>query len=252
MKIAITGKGGVGKTSLSYLLGLRYRDLGFQVLLVDADPDGNLPDLMGLSATTIVPLIEMKEMIHERIASDQNGISSYFKLNPKVDDIPQKYALTHNGLKLLVMGTIKSGGGGCACPLNSFIRQVLRHLIIEREEIVIMDMEAGIEHLGRGTADQVDCLLIITEPNMTALTTTHRIIHLAQDLKIPRLLIVGNKIFDEQDKRMIITSLGEVEPIFIPFSRHIKQISCQPEASPQLEPEVAETLTSIVNQLNTS
>ncbi|OGL46512.1 MAG: hypothetical protein A2161_13175, partial [Candidatus Schekmanbacteria bacterium RBG_13_48_7] len=176
---------------------------------------------------------------------------SYFKLNPKVNDIPEKYAIEKNGMKLLVMGTINTGGSGCACSINSFIRQLLRHLILENEDVVIMDMEAGIEHLGRGTSDHVDCFCIVTEPNITGLTTARRIVKLSNDVGIKYHIVIGNKILNDTDKNFIRTMENAGEPAYIPFSLRILEMSRNPGKTGKLEPETEEAIKNLVNRLET-
>jgi CO dehydrogenase maturation factor len=249
VKIAVTGKGGAGKSSLSILLGTMFRDLGYRVLLVDADPDGNLSDLLGIPSDSVIPVIEMKELIRERTGTGPEGVQSYFSLNPRVDDIPGKYAIEKNGMKLLVMGTINTGGSGCACSLNSFVRQLVRHLILERDEMVIMDMEAGIEHLGRGTVDRVDCVCIVTEANATGLTTASRIIKLSEDIGIRNRLIIGNKIMNDQDKEYIAETACGYTPVYVPFHRDLVQMSRDPKSELTIDPEIKAALTTIIERI---
>jgi CO dehydrogenase maturation factor len=250
LKFAVTGKGGAGKSSLSLLLGKRFLARGFRVLLVDADPDGNLSDLMGIPPESVTPIVEMKELIRERTGGDPDGVSSYIRLNPRVDDIPDAYAVERDGMKLVTMGTVTVGGSGCVCPSNSFIRQLLRHMVLERDEVVIMDMEAGIEHLGRATADRVDCLLVVTEPNRTGLTTTARITKLSEDLGIPSRLLIGNKVRDEADREFIGKIARDGEVVYVPWSPVILEMSRTPgEGNLQLEPDVGNALGAIIAKL---
>jgi len=199
MKIAITGKGGTGKTTISALFGYLFSKEGKEVFFVDADPDGNLGLTLGFSQeelSKIKPISEMKELIAERTELTDTG---YFKLNPRVDDIPEKFSLKKDNLRFLVLGTLKKGGSGCYCPENAFLKALLRNLLVDREEIVILDMPAGIEHLTRGTAESVDLLLIVVEPTIKSIQTTERILTLASQLKIRNVKIVINKVVDEKD-----------------------------------------------------
>ncbi|MDO8687060.1 MAG: AAA family ATPase [Dehalococcoidales bacterium] len=157
MKIAISGKGGVGKTLLSSLLAKIFAESGYSVLAIDADPDSNLAATLGFPrAEEITPISEMSELVEERTGAKPGEIAPFYKLNPKVDDIPEKYSVKHNGIRLMVMGRIKRGGTGCYCAEGSLLQALLAHLLIARNEVIILDMEAGIEHLGRATAQAVD------------------------------------------------------------------------------------------------
>ena len=176
MKIAVTGKGGVGKTLLSAVLAKLFVARNLKVFAIDADPDANLAHTLRFpEPSKIIPLIEMKELIEERTGAKAGSSSPYFKLNPKVDDIPDRYFVKHDGISLAVMGTVRGGGLGCTCPENVFLKALLRDLIVEREEVVILDMEAGIEHLGRGTVESVDRLIIVVEPGIHSIETAKRI-----------------------------------------------------------------------------
>ena len=172
MKIAISGKGGVGKTTLAALLINYYRLQGKKVLAVDADPDANLAMALGVpDPENLTPLSQMKEMIAERTESQPGSTGGFFKFNPKVDDIPEKYARQIDGIKLIVMGGVKKGGSGCVCPESVLLRTLVTHMVLLRDEVVVMDMEAGVEHLGRATAQGVDRLIIVVEPGRRSIET---------------------------------------------------------------------------------
>lgn len=204
MKIAIAGKGGVGKTLLAALLAKLFAARKQKVFAIDADPDANLAMTLGFSETEkIVPLIKMEDLIEERTGAKPGAIHPYFKLNPKVDDIPDQYFVTREGISLAVMGTVRGGGLGCTCPENAFLKALLRHLIVDRNEIVILDMEAGLEHLGRGTVEAVDRLIIVVEPGMKSIETAHRVEKLSMDIGITSMGIVGNKVRGESDRDFI-------------------------------------------------
>ncbi len=213
MKIAVTGKGGVGKTLISAALAKLFADKNFKVFAIDADPDANLALTLGFpQAEKITSLVEMKKLIEERTGAKSGSFSPYFKLNPKVSDIPDKYFVKHNGISLAVMGTVRGGGLGCTCPENAFLKALLRHLIVEREEVVILDMEAGIEHLGRGTVKSVDILIIVVEPGVRSIETAKRIRKLAGDIGISRLGAIGNKAKNDSDKKFMIENLCRQSP----------------------------------------
>ncbi|AEH07330.1 ATP-binding protein [Methanothermococcus okinawensis] len=226
MKIAITGKGGVGKTFISSSLARLFEKNGYKVIAVDADPDMNLACALGIDED-IVPLSKMEELIAERTGAKVGEYGAVFKINPKVDDIVEKYAYkTENGnIHLLVMGTIEQGGGGCVCPASVLLRRLLRHLVLKRNEVVIMDMEAGIEHLGRKTTENVDIMIVVVEPSKKSLLTAKRIKKLANDINIKNLYAVVNKIKNNNEKETF-TRIFEKEvniPIigYIPYSEEV-------------------------------
>lgn len=200
MKIAVSGKGGVGKTTITALLAHSLTKDGLKVIVIDADPDANLASTLGFPKDTkITPLVDLKDLIRERVGAEPGQATVYFKMNPKVDDIPEKFSVVKDNIKLMAMGTIRRGGAGCACPENAFVKQLLSHLLIQRDEVVIIDMEAGIEHLGRGTTKFVDQLLVVVEPTNSSIETYGRIVKLAGDLNIKQVALVANKIKDNND-----------------------------------------------------
>ncbi len=209
MKIAITGKGGVGKSTISGILARIFAEEGKRVIAIDADPDANLASAIGISeekANNIIPFSKMKELAEERTGAKE-GYGSYFILNPKVDDLPEKYSLEYKGIKLLTMGTVDQGGSGCVCPEHTLLKRLMKHLLFERDDIVIMDMEAGIEHLGRATAESVDALIVVIEPGKRSIQTASQIKKLATDIGIKNIFIVASKIKDESDINFIRDSL---------------------------------------------
>jgi len=217
MKIAISGKGGVGKTLLASLLSRTFAELGYSVIAIDADPDANLAATLGFPhPEAITPISEMNALIEERTGARPGQVAPYFKLNPKVDDLPEKYSLKYNGIKLMVMGRIKRGGTGCYCPEGALLQALLAHLLIARNEVVILDMEAGIEHLSRGTARAVDKLIIVVEPGRRSVETAYRIANLAKDISLQNVAVVGNKLRSQSEKEFLISSLG-----FIPYDQAI-------------------------------
>ncbi len=223
MKVAITGKGGVGKTTLAAGLARELSGEGKKVFAIDADPDANLALTLGFpNLSRIRPLIELKELIEERTHAKVGSLNPYFKLNPRVDDIPEKYFAHHGGINLMVMGTVRGGGLGCTCPENAFLRALLSHLILEREEVVILDMEAGIEHLGRGTARGVDQLMVVVEPGRRSIQTAYRIKDLAKDIGIENLVAVGNKIRTDSDQKFLMNNMPHFQFLgFIPYEEKI-------------------------------
>jgi CO dehydrogenase maturation factor len=211
-KIAITGKGGVGKTTLSSLLAYIYAARGQRVLAIDADPNANLASALGLPmevADQIVPIAEMEELIYERTGARPGEYGGFFKLNPRVDDIPDRFSAEWRGVRLLVMGTIKGGGTGCVCPESALLKNLVTHLLLQRTEVVILDMEAGIEHLGRGTAGAVDAMIVVVELGRRSLRTAETIARLAADIGIEEVYVVGNKARGQADRDFIAESLPD-------------------------------------------
>ena len=223
MKIAISGKGGVGKTILASLLSWAFAQSGYSVLAIDADPDANLAATLGFpNADKITPISEMSTLIEERTGVRPGQIASYFKLNPKVDDLPERYCREKDGIKLMVMGRIKKGGTGCYCPENALLQALITHLLLTRDEVVILDMEAGIEHLGRATAKAVDKLIVVVEPSQRSIETALRIKELAKDIGLQNIAIVGNKIRSQSDRESLTSSLPNFEFLgFIPYDQAI-------------------------------
>ncbi len=193
MKIAITGKGGVGKTTLAGTMARLLARDGMDVLAIDADPDMNLASALGIDDPP-APLTEYENMIDERAG----GPAGMFKLNPKVDDVVERFGVVGpDGVRMLVMGTVDRGGSGCMCPASSFLRALLRHVVLKESSVVIMDMEAGIEHLGRGTTRGIDLMIVVVEPGARSLETAERIKRLGTDIGVERFAAVINKAGDE-------------------------------------------------------
>ncbi|MHB1253101.1 MAG: ATP-binding protein [Candidatus Humimicrobiaceae bacterium] len=227
MKIAISGKGGVGKTTLAACLAKYYANKGYKVIAVDADPDANLASTLGLdygAASKIVPLTEMKDLIEERTGAKSGEYGSYFKLNPKVDDIPQKFGIDVDGVRLLVAGTIKAGGSGCYCPENVLLKRLFKHLVVDRDEIIILDMEAGIEHLGRGTCENMDILIVVIEPGLRSIQTAVSVKKMSLDLGIKSVYIVINKIKNRDELELLKNNLKDFKVLGeLPYSEKVRK-----------------------------
>jgi CO dehydrogenase maturation factor len=193
MKIAVSGKGGSGKTVFCASLGKILAE-NQTVYMIDADPDGNLGISLGFDEEELKklkPISELKDLIKERTQQDSFG---FYILNPEVSDIPEKYSLKKDNIYLLILGTIKKADSGCYCPENTFLKSLISHLILDKQETIIIDLPAGIEVLTRGVAKNVDCLYIIVEPTIKSVQTAQHIKSLAEELKIPQIIFVANKI----------------------------------------------------------
>lgn len=212
LKLAITGKGGVGKTTLAALLAHVFAEREQRVLAIDADPAMGLATACGVSpevAAAITPIADMEDLIYERTGARKGEIGGFFKLNPRVDDIPDRFSLSEDGIRILTMGTVKTGGTGCLCPENALLRSLVTHLLLRPDEVLILDMEAGVEHLGRGTAGQVDAFIVVVEPGQRSILTARSIYGLAQDLGIEQVYAVGNKVVTDADQEFIARELSD-------------------------------------------
>src|SRR4030066_1641458 len=197
MKLAISGKGGVGKTTLAALLAQVYADAGRQVLAADADPSPCLAGALGFPQELrdqLHPISEMDALIEERTGAKPGTIGGFFTLNPRVDDIPERFSVIHKGVRLLEMGSVDMGGSGCICPEAAMLKTLFTHLLFRKDEVLILDMYAGVEHLGRATVDFVDAMLIVVEPTRRSLGTAAQIKKLANDIGLTRQWLVGNKV----------------------------------------------------------
>lgn len=231
MKLAITGKGGVGKTTLASILCRIYAAEGYQVLAVDANPDANLGVALGIpeaELATLTPIAEMEDLVEERTGARPGSQGGFLKLNPVVSDIPDRFCARKDGVKLLLLGTVKKGGGGCICPESVLLRGLIRHLILGRSEVVILDMDAGVEHLGRGTAQGVDAFIAVVEPGRRSLQTAAAIQKLARDLGVETCYLVGNKVRGEGDIRFLEENLARYHPLgFISYSPEVARSDLQ-------------------------
>ena len=250
MKFAVSGKGGVGKTTFAAFLIKALADAGKRVLAIDADPDANLAQALGIKeSSTIVPIADMKDLIEERTGAKPGTIGGFFSLNPKVDDLPDRLAIKIDNIRLMVMGGVKKGGSGCICPESALLKQLVRHIVISRDEAVVMDMEAGLEHLGRGTAMFVNKLIVVVEPGRRSIETALQIKRLASDLGIKNIALVGNKIRNQEDERFIREALNDFEFLcFIPFKEEIIEADLKGVAVFEKDKETLETIKNIVQE----
>jgi len=251
MKIAVSGKGGVGKTTVVACLAKSFVEDGYSVLAIDADPDANLAAALGFpQADEIVPLTNMKNLIEERTGAKPGEMGSFFKLNPKVDDLPEKLWIQKNGIKLMVMGTIKKGGAGCICPESTLLKVLITHLLLNRDEVVILDMEAGIEHLGRATAKSVDKLIVVVEPGKRSVETAHKINKLRKDIGLLNIGFIGNKIHNKENREFLIKNLPDFEYLgFIPYDEKIIEADLKNIPPYELSQHVLIEMKKVVKKL---
>ena len=252
MKAAITGKGGVGKTTFSSILARLYADEGRTVLAADVDPDANLGLALGLTeeeVNSIVPISKMRDLVEERTGA--NAANKFFKLNPQVSDIPDTFSKEINGVKLLVMGTVETGGSGCVCPEHVMLKSILAALVFRKDDVVVMDMEAGLEHLGRGTASLMDQFIVVIEPGSRSIQTYEKVKKLAADLGITRVRVVANKIRSEADREFIRQRIPENDLLgFISISPNVAEADMRGISPYDICPETVEEIRKIKSTID--
>jgi CO dehydrogenase maturation factor len=227
LKLAFGGKGGVGKTTVTSLIARTIAALNNEtsVIAIDADPVANLAAGLGIDETQpITPVAELSDLIAERTGATPGTMGGFFTLNPKVDDIPDRFSIEKDGVKLLVMGTVTHGGSGCICPEATILKALMNHLVLARNEVVVMDMEAGVEHLGRATSGSVDALVVVVNPGKRSRVAADKIRKLGKDIGIKNIVILGNRVKSEEDKELIRESMPDYEIIgFLPELDEIVQ-----------------------------
>jgi len=253
MKVAVTGKGGVGKTTVASLLAKAFAADGYTVLAIDANPDPNLAMAFGVSPSVIEktpPISKMEQLIEERTGAKPGTTGNYFKLNPRVDDIPDKFAIVADHVKILFMGTVQKGGGGCICPESALLRTLTSHLVLRRSEVVIMDMDAGFEHIGRGTAAAVDAFIVVVEPGQRSLQTARAIKKLAKDIGVNTVYVVGSKTRTEEDRTFISENLPDFKILgFVDYGDKIAEADLKGLSVYDHAPDAAREAIRIMEQL---
>jgi len=243
----------VGKTTLAALLAMAYVESGYRVIVADADPDGNMASALGVppeQAESIVPIVEMGDLIYERTGAQPGTIGSFFRLNPKVDDIPDRLSVKWEGIKLLVMGTIKGPLAGCVCPEAAMLKALFTHLIIGRNEVLILDMDAGVEHLGRGTAQGVDAFIIVVEPGQRSLQTARAVRKYASGLGVKHCFVVASKTNGESTHKFIEENLPDYEILgFMDTDPDLLRADAQGLNVYRAAPRSAEEVREIKNKL---
>ena len=247
MKVAVTGKGGVGKTTFASTLCRLYADEGRKVLAADVDPDANLGLALGLTeeeVNAIVPISRMKELARQRTAANESN--TFYKLNPEVSDLPDELSRDVNGVKLLVMGTVDTGGSGCVCPEHVMLKAILSNLVFRRDDVVVMDMEAGLEHLGRGTASMMDQFVVVIEPGARSVQTYQRIKQLAADIGVTQVRVVANKVRDQRDEEFITAHIPAEDLLgFIHYSAGVIEADRNGQSPYDYSPAAVEEIRAI-------
>lgn len=250
-KIAIGGKGGVGKTTVCAILAQLFAEGGYDVLAIDADPDVNLTSAFGIPhEQSPEPLIKMKELIAERTGTGKDTLGAYFKLNPKVSDVPEEYWLEANGLKLLVLGAITQAGAGCACPEGAFLKALLTHTILQRKEVVMVDLAAGVEFMGRASVQGIDALVLVVEPGGRSIETAGNMAKMAKKLGIGCVGVIVNKITEDSQIELVKSQLGDVVLLgSLKYSPGLQQADLKRAAVFGADPEVTEELKRAESRL---
>ncbi len=253
MKVAISGKGGVGKTTLAGGLCRELAARGFRVLAVDADPDANLASAIGIPferVSGLTPIAEMTPLVEERTGAKKGSYGIFFRLNPKVDDIPDKFSVEFDGIKFMILGTIPQGGGGCFCPENVLLKALLRNIVIKRAEAVVVDMEAGLEHLGRGTAEGIDAFIVVVEPGKRSIHTANHIKKLALDIGVKRFFLVGNKVRSGEEEELLKNSLPDFSYVgTISYSDDIVEADIKELSPYDVSPSFRKEIAAITDNL---
>lgn len=251
MKIAITGKGGVGKTTFAATLARMYADEGKEVLAADVDPDANLGLALGFpeeELEQIIPISHMRKLVEERTGADE--FNRVFRLNPKVDDIPDKFAHKCNGVKLLVLGTIETANSGCVCPEHVMLKRIISHLVLRSDDVVILDMEAGLEHLARGTTAGMDQFVVVIEPGARSVQTYRNVKRLAEGLGVKKVGVVANKVRGPEDEAFIRERIPEEDFLgFVHWNNEVIDADRQGRSPYDMSPKAVEEIRAIKEKM---
>ncbi len=251
MKIAISGKGGVGKTTIMALLANQLKNEGNEVLIIDADPSPHMAQTIGIpNIEDIIPICDMTEMLVER--SGKTPGSPFYNINPQVDDLLSDFMLEKNGIKLMVLGAIQEGDGGCACAENTVLKRLLTKLLLTPSQYALLDMEAGVEHLGRGTVVDVDHLLVVVIPSKSSIRTALKIKKLANDVRLKKVSFVGNLVMDKEDEEFLTEGLGEAPLAFFPGSSAVKKNERAGQPIQTVADQLTDATTTLIAALHQS
>ncbi len=251
MKFAIVGKGGVGKTTLAALLARRAAARGRGVVAVDADPDGNLASALGVAEQDVPePIAGMRDLILERTEAKDEGAGLMFRLNPQVDDLPGRFSVRAGGVRLLVLGTVEAGGKGCMCPEGAVLKALMQHLLLRVDDDVILDMEAGLEHIGRASARGVDAMIGVVEPGMRSVRTAKRLQHLAREIGIEPFFVVGNRVRSAAEEAALRGALPDAAILgVLPYAAELARADLEDRSVGQAEAAVAEAVERVAGEL---
>jgi CO dehydrogenase maturation factor len=251
LKIAVSGKGGVGKTTVAALLVRHLAASGKRVLAIDADPVASLGGALGIEDhENIKPIAEMKDLIFERTGAKPGTMGGFFKMNPKVDDIPEKFAAKKDNIHLMVMGTVDRGGSGCVCPESVLLKNLVQHLLLFGDDALVLDMEAGVEHLGRATAKAVGLMLVVVEPGARSIQAAKMIRDLAADIGLEKLALVANKVRGPEDQRAIAAALSDFQVLgYLPYDPKLVEADLSGRLAYQDPDGIPEQVRSVLDAI---